>query len=197
MSGFNRKDGSAPPATPPEGTPADAPHKSGRTTFDDRGRAVWEWQVQTGSFDLNADSQRVRALTDVELSLEEPEPARTGFKEEGFNPYGSEPAPSKRSPGANPYGSRALRRPEGVSYNPHRMHGSNQVTPAAPPRAAAAARPAAPPPRPAAPPPRPAAPPPTVRPGANPYEEAPEPPVKKTFNPFNAFKLGAAKKPPR
>ncbi len=172
MSGFNRKDGSTPPAKAPEGAPADAPHKSGRTTFDDRGRAVWEWQVQTGSFDLNADSQRVRALTDVELSLEEPTPARTGFKEEGFSPYGSTPAaPAKRLVGANPYSTGAAKRPEDVSYDPHRPH--------SPPTT------------------RPVPPPPAARPGANPYGDPTEPPAKRTFNPFNAFKLGATKKPPR
>lgn len=176
MSGFNRKDGGAPPATPPEGKPVDTPHRSGRPTFDERGRTVWEWQVQTGSFDLNADSQRVRALTDIELSLEEPEAAkRPKFKEEGFNPYSAEPAGGKRTGGgSNPYSAGPAKRPEAVSYDPHR------------------ARPG-PAPAPAKPPPAPA--PPSVRPGTNPYG-ATEPVPKKSFNPFNAFKLGAAKKPP-
>ena len=178
MSGFNRKDGGAPPANPPEADAHGVPHRSGRTTFDDRGRAVWEWQVQTGSFDLNADSQRVRALTDVELSLEEPEPLRRpGFKEEGFSPYGSEPAaPARRPTGANPDSAGAAKRPEAVSYDPHRTR---------PPPA----RPVVPPP----PAPKPAA---RQGSGSNPYGAA-EPPAKKSFNPFNAFKLGAAKKPPR
>lgn len=98
-----------------------APQTSGRPKFDERGVAVWEWQVQTGSFDLNADSQRVRALTDVELSIEEPStPRKPGYKPQGFNPYAEPEPPARIDPsGRNPY-SNGSKRPENVSYNAHR-----------------------------------------------------------------------------
>jgi hypothetical protein len=105
---------------PPAPGPS-APQTSGRPKFDERGVAVWEWQVQTGSFDLNADSQRVRALTDVELSIEEPStPRKPGYKPQGFNPYAEPEPPARIGPaGRNPY-STGSKRPENVSYNPHR-----------------------------------------------------------------------------
>lgn len=106
MSGFDRKDRGAPPAKLPAAGPSEPQGKSGRTVFDDRGRAVWEWQVQTGAFDLNADSQKIKALTDVELSLAEPSaPNRPRFKAEGFSPYGAEPSKNPRDAGSNPYSS--------------------------------------------------------------------------------------------
>jgi hypothetical protein len=49
---------------------------SGRIAFDDRGKAVWEWRTDTGTFKTDIDTQQVKALqeaTDVTLG-EEPAP---------------------------------------------------------------------------------------------------------------------------
>jgi hypothetical protein len=52
------------------------PTPSGRIAFDDRGRAVWEWRTDTGTFKTDIDTKQVRALqeaTDVTIG-EEPAP---------------------------------------------------------------------------------------------------------------------------
>ena len=67
------RDRKTPPSTPP--APSAPPRRSGRVQFDERGQAVWEWQLQTGMFDRNASTQKVRALTGVELQIEEGLPA--------------------------------------------------------------------------------------------------------------------------
>ena len=54
--------------TPPPAKPG--PKCSGRARFDERGQAVWEWAVQTGTFDRNASTQQVRTLTDSTVKLE-------------------------------------------------------------------------------------------------------------------------------
>jgi hypothetical protein len=66
MSEQSRKDPkpNAPPAK------AGETRKSGRVRFDERGQAVWEWAVQTGMFDLNASTQRIRALTEAKGDLQ-------------------------------------------------------------------------------------------------------------------------------
>jgi hypothetical protein len=68
--------------TPPE---SDSATKSGRVQFDARGQAVWEWSVQTGRFDRNASTARVRALSQPgeALELAEAPSSPTG----GTNPY--------------------------------------------------------------------------------------------------------------
>src|ERR1700733_14116965 len=49
---------------------------SGRIAFDDRGKAVWEWRTDTGTFKADIDTHRVRALQDTtNVSIgEEPTP---------------------------------------------------------------------------------------------------------------------------
>ena len=116
MSSVTRKGPGLPAAKPREATDADL-KKSGRATVDDRGQTVWEWQVHTGRFDLNADSQRIRALTDVELSLAEPEPLERQLqrqKEQGFSPYAQASAPAQRKTtgGINPDSTGPAKRPE-------------------------------------------------------------------------------------
>ncbi len=49
---------------------------SGRIAFDDRGKAVWQWRTDTGTFKTDIDTKQVKALqeaTDVTLG-EEPAP---------------------------------------------------------------------------------------------------------------------------
>jgi hypothetical protein len=38
---------------------------SGRIAFDDRGKAVWEWRTDTGTFKADIDTQQVKALQDA------------------------------------------------------------------------------------------------------------------------------------
>ena len=111
----------APPA-PPAGE-----RKSGRVQFDERGQAVWEWAVQTGMFDRNASTQRIRALTEapVTLELENNQPvgkAAAAAKPATGNPYErvavAKPSP-KESAGSDPYSRGPARRPENVSFNPY------------------------------------------------------------------------------
>jgi len=48
---------------PSKNDPQPAP--SGRIAFDDRGKAVWEWRTDTGTFKTDIDTQQVRALQDA------------------------------------------------------------------------------------------------------------------------------------
>jgi hypothetical protein len=69
---------------------------TGRVKFDDRGNAVWEWQVETGSFSLDVSTARLQKLEHPALSLAEdaPSPVETvrsnplGTKK-GYDPYDS------------------------------------------------------------------------------------------------------------
>jgi hypothetical protein len=59
------------------------PTPSGRMAFDDRGKAVWEWRTETGTFKADVDTKQVRAIQDaanVDIS-EAPAPATSD------NPY--------------------------------------------------------------------------------------------------------------
>ncbi len=48
------------------------PAPSGRVAFDDRGKAVWEWRTDTGTFKADIDTQQIRALQDAaDVSLGE------------------------------------------------------------------------------------------------------------------------------
>jgi hypothetical protein len=51
-----RNNMSKPSKSDPQPTP------SGRIAFDDRGKAVWEWRTDTGTFKTDIDTQQVRAL---------------------------------------------------------------------------------------------------------------------------------------
>ena len=47
------------------------PAPSGRIAFDDRGKAVWEWRTDTGTFKTDIDTKQVKALqeaTNVDIS---------------------------------------------------------------------------------------------------------------------------------
>ena len=114
-----------PMATAPPGKPGED-RKSGRVRFDERGQAVWEWAVQTGMFDRNASTQRIRALTEAPVSLEladTPAPAKaTAAKPVTGKPNErvvvAKPGP-KETAGNDPYSRGPARRPENVSFNPY------------------------------------------------------------------------------
>jgi hypothetical protein len=83
-------------------------NNTGRVKFDERGNAVWEWAVTTGSFGSNVTTERLQKL-DSQLSLaDEAPPARNELVKEnakgvvqGYSPYDSgllvkETAPVKK-----------------------------------------------------------------------------------------------------
>jgi hypothetical protein len=133
-----------PPVSPPAG---DAEKSSGRVRFDERGQAVWEWQLKTGHFSSNATSSKLRALTNTELSIEDPaakplavdkeagsnpydtiKPSGKGLPLDppagghGMNPYGTLDEAGKakeESKGADPYARGPTKNPNTVSYNPY------------------------------------------------------------------------------
>ena len=91
-----------PPAGPPEpqkGAAEEDPSRtktSGRTAFDARGNAVWEWKTETGQYTTDASTTVVRKLEDSGLAIEptvivkKPEQPATKVeapKGGGFNPY--------------------------------------------------------------------------------------------------------------
>jgi len=103
-------------ANPAPGGPAEPSSKNGsggekstgRVRFDDRGNAVWEWQVTTGAFGVEVSTQRMQKLEHPALSIadDSPTPFETvrsnplGTKK-GYDPYdsgrlGKKPAPVKK-----------------------------------------------------------------------------------------------------
>ena len=98
------------PGEPNEPSPkAGSGDKStGRVKFDERGNAVWEWQVETGAFGAEVSTQRLQKLEHPALSIADdaPTPFETvranplGTKK-GYDPYdsgrlGKKPPPAKK-----------------------------------------------------------------------------------------------------
>jgi hypothetical protein len=117
-----RKD---PESTAPPTAPGDGEQRSGRVQFDERGQAVWEWAVQTGMFDRNASSQRIRALTETPVNLEiadTPPTKPETIKPATGNPYERAAVPrpgGRQSAGGDPYARGPARKPESVTFNPY------------------------------------------------------------------------------
>jgi hypothetical protein len=106
---------SKPAAQPAPGEPAAPSSKNetgdkstGRVKFDERGNAVWEWQVETGAFGVEVSTQRLQKLEHPALSIADdaPTPFETvrsnplGTKK-GYDPYdsgklGKKPPPAKK-----------------------------------------------------------------------------------------------------
>jgi hypothetical protein len=53
----------------PDDAKADTEKRSGRVAFDSRGNSVWEWQVKTGVYSRDVNTESVRKLDLDELSL--------------------------------------------------------------------------------------------------------------------------------
>jgi hypothetical protein len=95
------------PAAPKD---ASEDKRSGRVGFDARGNSVWEWQLETGVYSRDVNTQRLKKLDLGDLSiaetgiqkrpagLEDPSAPRPGG---GFNPYDN--APRTKQEGFNPY----------------------------------------------------------------------------------------------
>jgi hypothetical protein len=73
-------------------------NNSGRVKFDDRGNAVWEWAVSTGSFATDVSTSRLKKLENHTLSLADdaPPPTANGIVKpnpkgavQGYSPYDS------------------------------------------------------------------------------------------------------------
>jgi hypothetical protein len=72
---------------------------TGRVRFDERGNAVWEWAVSTGSFGNDVSTSRLRKLENASLSISSDEPPpvpaerpvkiRKAATHEGYSPYDS------------------------------------------------------------------------------------------------------------
>jgi hypothetical protein len=96
------------PAEPSAKRDAAGQKSTGRVKFDDRGNAVWEWQVATGAFAAEVSTQRLQKLAAPGLSIADdaPTPFETvranplGTKK-GYDPYdsgrlGKKPPPAKK-----------------------------------------------------------------------------------------------------
>lgn len=92
------------PVEAPEVEAPEERKRSGRVTFDDRGNSVWEWQLDTGVYTKDVNTQKLRKLDLDELSI-----ADTSIQKRpaGLQP----PAPGG---GFNPY-DRAIREEGGVN----------------------------------------------------------------------------------
>lgn len=111
-----RKDdeGTTPDDLPADSTPENK--SSGRVAFDARGNPIWEWQLESGVYSRDVNTNKLRKLDLGGLSLvdtgthpkppglDSQEPDESGSNEMpggGFNPYDS--APRVKAEGTNPY----------------------------------------------------------------------------------------------
>jgi hypothetical protein len=91
-----------PPTATPTGSADSAAPKgaadakpTGRVKFDERGNAVWEWQVATGAFGLDVSKERLQKLEHPALSIADegtrPNAVRANplGKKKGYDPYDS------------------------------------------------------------------------------------------------------------
>jgi hypothetical protein len=87
---------------PLEDPQSSEPKRSGRVGFDERGNSVWEWQLETGVYSRDVNTQKLKKLNLDELSIAETgvNQAPLGLAESpnkepmpggGFNPYNNSP----------------------------------------------------------------------------------------------------------
>jgi hypothetical protein len=96
------KPGPAAPAEPSSKNGAGGEKSTGRVKFDERGNAVWEWQVATGAYGLEVSTQRLQKLQHPALSIADDAP--TPFDRVRPNPLGTKK-------GYDPYDSGRLGKP--------------------------------------------------------------------------------------
>ena len=75
-------------AAPAESGPPVTRNNTGRVKFDDRGNAVWEWALKTGSFATEATGARLKKLDNPTLALAEDAPATAANERVKANPKG-------------------------------------------------------------------------------------------------------------
>jgi hypothetical protein len=71
---------------------------TGRVKFDERGNAIWEWQIATGAFGREVSTQRLQKLEHPALSI----------ADEGTRPNAVRPNPLGKKKGYDPYDSGKL-----------------------------------------------------------------------------------------
>jgi hypothetical protein len=75
------------PAEPSSKRDGNGEKSTGRVKFDERGNAVWEWQVTTGAFGQEVSTQRLQKLEHPALSIADDSP--TPFETVRANPLGT------------------------------------------------------------------------------------------------------------
>lgn len=120
----NKPEGKDPPAAADD-------KRSGRVAFDSRGNSVWEWQVQTGVYSRDVNTENVRKLDLDDLSLEDTAAVRSLSEQPersaretaakapsklelekaggGFNPYNNSPGSAPARDVRDPYDNARLR----------------------------------------------------------------------------------------
>lgn len=89
------------------GAPPPGDKRSGRVGFDERGNSVWEWQLETGVYSRDVNTQKLKKLELGDLSIAEtavnkrpPGIEQASMPGGGFNPYDNSP---QVGGGFNPY----------------------------------------------------------------------------------------------
>ena len=85
QSKVNPGSGAAPETSSKDGAPAEK--STGRVKFDERGNAVWEWQIATGAFGREVSTARLKKLQNPTLSIADDAP--TPFDKVRANPQGT------------------------------------------------------------------------------------------------------------
>jgi hypothetical protein len=90
--------------------PSEDSKRSGRVGFDSRGNSVWEWQLETGVYSRDVNTQKLKKLDLGDLSIAETgiQKRPPGLEDEpqpggGFNPYDNAPKSKEGGAGFNPY----------------------------------------------------------------------------------------------
>jgi hypothetical protein len=81
------KTGAQAPAEPSSKSGATGDKSTGRVKFDERGNAVWEWQIATGAFGREVSTARLKKLQNPTLSIADDAP--TPFDKVRANPQGT------------------------------------------------------------------------------------------------------------